>query len=208
MKADAIFKDRSTKISSKEQKLINKLTAERGILEGFVLQKGHSYGNQYEEQYRRLVEAFIAKLEVEISKRLDQLQNELEDEKASVFGKSYETINSITKKADLARKDMHNRVQVAVEKKRKEIMDKIKEMSKDTLNHPLGYEQLRTLILKVYSTVGMKEDGQGCDNIPAPDRKKFIKDIHDAKPYQPAVKRTVYLQSDITRQQTNRNQNP
>jgi hypothetical protein len=49
----------------------------------------------------------------------------------------------------------------------------------------------------------MKNDGQGCDNIP--DRGKFIRDIDRVKPPLPRITRTVYIEPNVDQQQANRN---
>ena len=130
-----------------------------------------------------------------MSKHLDALQQAIEADKESIFLGSKRNIKLVTDKADNARNELHWRLQQAAAKKRKEIMEIIDTISKDKTRQPLGYEQLRKLNVEVYSTVGMKKDGQGCDNIP--DREKFITDIDKVKPPQPRIKRTVYFESDV-----------
>ncbi|CAF1497674.1 unnamed protein product, partial [Rotaria sordida] len=59
--------------------------------------------------------------------------------------------------------------------------------------------------LEMYSTVGIKKDGEGCDNIP--DRNKFIKDINDSKPNH-TIKRTIYIGNNGDSTLGSRKQNP
>jgi hypothetical protein len=136
---------------------------------------------------------------------LDYLQNETEAEKESIFQKVNLNVQYITAQADRARDDFHQLLQQATVTKRQEIMDMIDMCSKNKTNQPLGYEQLRKLNVELYSTVGLKKDGQGCDNIP--ERGKFIKDIDKVKPPQPRTKRIVYIEKDVSQRQANHSNN-
>ncbi|CAF4038440.1 unnamed protein product, partial [Rotaria sp. Silwood1] len=159
-----------------------------------IIIKGHSNMNQCEKYYRKIIEEFIKKLEIEMSIHLDDLQKQMENEKDIVFATSHNNIKDITIKAQNAKKDFLRIIQSFAEIKRQEIIKKIINISIDKTRQPLGYEQLRTLNLQIYSRVGIKEDEHGCDNIS--ERNKFIKDINHAKSHQP-IKRTVYLGSNF-----------
>ena len=128
-----------------------------------------------------------------MSKHLDELQKGIEADRQAVFLGSKTNIEIVTDKAVKARNDLHRRVQEAAAKKRKEIMETIDNICKDKTNQPLGYEQLRKLDIKVYSTVGTKKKGEGCGLIGADIRKKFLDDIENDKQSQLQIKRTTYI---------------
>jgi hypothetical protein len=136
---------------------------------------------------------------------LEYLQNELEAGKESIFQEVNSNIQYITAQADSARSYFHQLLQQFVVMKRQEIMDRIDISSKNKTDQPLGYEQLRKLNVEVYSTVGLKKDDQGCDNIR--ERGKFIKDIEKVKPPHPRTRRTVYIEQNVDQQQATRNRN-
>ncbi|CAF5058371.1 unnamed protein product, partial [Rotaria sp. Silwood1] len=159
--ADTILHDRYSQISSKEQTIINKI-----------------------------IEEFIVKLEIEMSKHLDNLQKEMETEKEIVFISSHDNIKDLSIKTSNAKTEFIRLLECSTKTKRQEILDKISNISMDKKHQPLGYEQLRKVNLENYSTVGIKQDGQGCDNIL--DRNKYIKDIDNTKSRQP-IKRTIYI---------------
>jgi len=138
-----------------------------------------------------------------MSKHLDYLQKEIETDKESICRGVNVNIQHITKEADKARDDFHRLLKEAAATKRQEIIDFIKTSSKEKTSQPLSYEQLRKFNVEIYSTVGMKNDDQGCDNIP--DREKFIRDIDRVKPPQPRTKRTVYIEPNVDQPQANRN---
>ncbi|CAF2523865.1 unnamed protein product [Rotaria sp. Silwood2] len=128
-----------------------------------------------------------------MSKHLDLLQKQIEAEKQRVFSHTNSNIQDLTVRSENAKRQFLQILQVFAESKRQEVLDEISSISKDKTLQPLGYEQLRRLNVEMYSTVGMKKEVQGCDNVP--DRNKHIKDINDAKPNQP-IKRTVYIGTD------------
>ncbi|CAF1520661.1 unnamed protein product [Rotaria sp. Silwood1] len=177
-----------------EKTIIHRIIQERQDIINRIIIKGHSNMNQCEKYYRKIIEEFIKKLEIEMSIHLDDLQKQMENEKDIVFATSHNNIKDITIKAQNAKKDFLRIIQSFAEIKRQEIIKKIINISIDKTRQPLGYEQLRTLNLQIYSRVGIKEDEHGCDNIS--ERNKFIKDINHAKSHQP-IKRTVYLGSNF-----------
>jgi hypothetical protein len=196
--AAAILDDRESKIAAMEKSLIDRFIRKRNQLTDVSLKEGCSYANQYEVQYRQAIEDFIKNLEIEISKHLDYLQQEIEADKKLIFQEVDTNIIRITKEADQARINFYQLLQIVVVRKRQEIMQMIHHIHQDI--QPLGYEQLRKVEVDIYSTTGMKTNDNCCVEIR--DRAKFIKDIKEAKPHQPAVKRTVYLQSSFATQQT------
>jgi paraquat-inducible protein B len=200
--AATILNDRRSKIAAEEKSLIDRFIHQRDEIIKVLLKDGCSYANQYEEQYRRLIEEFIKILEIEMSKQLDHLQEEIEADKQSILGGININIKRITEEADKARNEFDKRIQPAIKGKRQEIMQMIDIISQDKTKQTLGYEQIRNVKVDIYSTVGMKTDDNCCEEIVT--RKKFIKDIKEAKPHQPALKRTVYLRSDFAAQKTNR----
>ncbi|CAF4498751.1 unnamed protein product [Rotaria sp. Silwood2] len=190
---DNILHQRLLAISSLEEKVIQQIIQERQNLIDKILVKGRSQMDQSEEYYRKLIEDFIAKLQIEMSKHLDLLQKQIEAEKQRVFSHTNSNIQDLTVRSENAKRQFLQILQVFAESKRQEVLDEISSISKDKTLQPLGYEQLRRLNVEMYSTVGMKKEVQGCDNVP--DRNKHIKDINDAKPNQP-IKRTVYIGTD------------
>lgn len=143
-----------------------------------------------ESQYRAIIEKFIAELEIKMSNDLDLLQKQVEQNKSFIFDASIKRITTVTKKAQNAKAECLELLQRSVDTKREEVLNEIESESIDKQRQPVGYEQLRRLDMNVYSTVGLKNPGQGCDTIN--DRDKYIKDIKDAKPNQP-IKRTLYM---------------
>ncbi|CAF2954033.1 unnamed protein product, partial [Rotaria sp. Silwood2] len=190
--ADNILHQRLLTISSLEENVIQQIIQERQSLIDKILIKGRSQMDQSEDYYRKLIEDFIAKLQIEMSKHLDLLQKQIEAEKQSVFSHANSNIQDLTVRSENAKRQFLQILQVFAESKRQGVLDEMSSTSMDRTLQPLGYEQLRKLNVEMYSTVGMKKEGQGCDNIP--DRNKYIKDINDAKPNQP-LKRTVYIGS-------------
>jgi vacuolar-type H+-ATPase subunit H len=201
--AAKILQDRLLNIALREQSSIDQFIQKRDDLISKLINEGRSYVNQYEEDYRRLIQKFITTLEIEMSKHLDYLQNQIEADKESIFRGVNVNIQHITRDADKARGDFHRLLQQAAAAKRQEIIDLIETISKDKTSQPLGYEQLKKINVEIYSTVGMKNDGQGCDNIP--DRGKFIREIDRVKPPPPRITRTVYIEPNVDQQQANRN---
>jgi len=200
--AAKILQDRLLNIGLREKSSIDRFIQERDELISTLLRRGRSYINQYEEDYRRLIQKFITTLEIEMSKHLDYLQNQIEADKESIFQGVNMHIQLLTDEAERARGDFHQLLQQAAAAKRQEIIDFIETISKDKTSQPLGYEQLKKFNVEIYSTVGMKNDGEGCDNIP--DRGKFIRDIDRVKPPLPRLKRTVYIEPNVDQQQANR----
>ncbi|CAF3986033.1 unnamed protein product, partial [Rotaria sp. Silwood1] len=140
------------------------------------------------------IEEFIVKLEIEMSKHLDNLQKEMETEKEIVFISSHDNIKDLSIKTSNAKTEFLRLLECSTKAKRQEILDKISNISMDKKRQPLSYEQLRKVNLENYSTVGIKQDGQGCDNIL--DRNKYIKDIDNTKSRQ-SIKRTIYIGSNL-----------
>ncbi|CAF4004373.1 unnamed protein product [Rotaria sordida] len=203
--ADKILHDRLSKISSMEEKVINQLIQERQDIINKIIIKGRLQMDQSEEHYRKIIEEFIAKLQIEMSIHLDSLQKQMEAEKQSVFSHSNNNIKNLTIRSQTAKKQFLQILQAFTESKREEVLDKISDSSMDKTRQPLSYEQLRKLNLEMYSTVGIKKDGEGCDNIP--DRNKFIKDINDSKPNH-TIKRTIYIGNNGDSTLGSRKQNP
>ncbi|CAF3969378.1 unnamed protein product [Rotaria sp. Silwood1] len=150
--------------------------------------------NLCEEYYRKIIEEFVAKLEIEMSKHLDELQKKMEETKEHVFIKSHDKIKLLSIKVENAKKEFLRRLESATKAKRQEILDQITNISIDKTRQPIGYEQLRELNLKMYSTVGVKPDGQGCVNIP--ERDKYIKDIKNVKQHG-TPKKQFYSTTDL-----------
>jgi hypothetical protein len=194
--AAIILKERELEITTMEKSLIDRFIREYDKLTEVSLKEGSSYANQYEIQYRKLIEEFIKNLEIEMAKHLDYLQQEIETDRQSIFIGVNTNIDRITKQADKARSDFHRILQIYVATRRQAIMQIIDHMSQDKTNQPIGYEQLRKLEVDIYSTVGVKSEENCCIQIQ--DRKKFHKDIEEAK----QMKRTVYLSTSSTTQQT------
>ncbi|CAF0898132.1 unnamed protein product [Rotaria sordida] len=188
--ADDILHNRLSNISSMEKIIINKLIQQRQDLINKIILKGRSKMDKSEIYYRKLIEEFISKLEIEMSKHLDDLQKQMENEKEILFISSQDNIKDLSIKVENAKKEFIRKLEFSTREKRQEILDKISNISMDKKRQPLGYEQLRKVNLDIYSTVGQTD----CDNIP--DKDKFIKDINNGKTHQP-IKRTLYIQSNF-----------
>ncbi|CAF1451714.1 unnamed protein product [Rotaria sp. Silwood1] len=192
--SDKILHNRCLKISSKEQIIINKMIQKRQTIIKQIIKKSHFHMNLCEEYYRKIIEEFVAKLEIEMSKHLDELQKKMEETKEHVFIKSHDKIKLLSIKVENAKKEFLRRLESATKAKRQEILDQITNISIDKTRQPIGYEQLRELNLKMYSTVGVKPDGQGCVNIP--ERDKYIKDIKNVKQHG-TPKKQFYSTTDL-----------
>ncbi|CAF0989162.1 unnamed protein product [Rotaria magnacalcarata] len=190
VEADAILHDRVSKISSLEQEVINRLVQERQHIINKIIKQGRSQMNVVEDYYRKLIEQFIAKLEIEMSKQLDSVQKQVETIKEQVVCHSNKCINDLTMKSQTAKQECHQQLQSTTESERQEVLRQISDISVKKGRQPLAFEQLKKVNVEMYSTVGIREDGQDCDNIP--DRKTFIRDINDAKLNHP-FKRTAYI---------------
>jgi hypothetical protein len=139
-----------------------------------------------------------------MSVHLDELQKQMDTDQEIVFVSSQENIKDINRKAQKAKNDIVHKIHYQANQKRNEFLEKIAALSMNKTRQPLGFEQLRTLKLQIYSTVGIKQDRQGCDNIP--ERERFIKDIATATPHQ-SMKRTGYLGSNMNSKLLNRKTN-
>ncbi|CAF2167729.1 unnamed protein product [Rotaria magnacalcarata] len=191
--SDEILKERLSMMTSLEALTINKLVQQRQTLIEQIVKKGADEMKKSEEHYQKVIEEFITKLEVEMSKHLDELQGRMEDEKATVFESSHNSLQLLAVHVQAAKAKLLRSIEHSTSSKREEILKKIVQISSDTKRQPIGYEQLRKLTMEVYSTVGTIEDGQGSDKIT--DRNKFKKLIHDNQSPQ-QTKRTVYLEKD------------
>ncbi|CAF3330577.1 unnamed protein product [Rotaria socialis] len=190
MQSDEILKQRLSMMTSVEAATITKLVQQRQILIEQIIKKGADEMDKSEGHYRKIIEEFIAKLEVEMSKHLDELQARMEDEKTMVFESSHDSLQLLAVNVQEAKAKLLRTVELSTTSKRQEILRQIVQVSSDTKRQLIGYEQLRKLNMDIYSTVGTKEDVQGCDKIT--DRNKYKKLINDAKPHQ-QMKRTLFL---------------
>lgn len=189
-KADAILNSRLSKISSLEQQTMNQIIKERQNIIGAMIAKGRSKMDEVEGYYGKVIEEFIAKLEIEMSKHLDSLQKQIETNKESVLSTSTNKIADVTKKSQHAKKECLQLLDNNINVERQKLLGKITEITKDKTNQNLGYEHLRLLDMKIYATVGKRSLGQEDVNMSGKD--KFIKDIDEAKSNQP-VKKLVYV---------------
>ncbi|CAF3434903.1 unnamed protein product [Rotaria socialis] len=190
VEADAILHDRVSKISSLEQEVINRLVQERQDIINKIIKQGGSQMNVVDDYYRKLIEQFIAKLEIEMSKQLDSVQKQVEARKEQVVSDSNKCIKDLAMKSQTAKQECHQQLQSTTESERQKVLRQISDISTKKGRQPLAFEQLKKFNVEIYSTVGTREDGQDCDNIP--DRKKFIRDINEAK-LNHRSKRTVYI---------------
>ncbi len=190
--ADELIQTRIKQLTSIEETKIKQIIQQRQISINMVLKKGSFHIEDYEKYYRNLIEQYIQELEIEMTKRLDKLHEQLESFKGTILMTSQNSIEDLTIKIQNAKKEVIDHIHRQALEKIKQILTDAGSISIEKT--PLGYEQLTKINLQIYSTVGTKEDEQGCDNIH--DREKFINDIKNAKPHQPRIKRTVYLGSD------------
>lgn len=163
-----------------------------------LLKENAQHVHNYEQQYQKLLREFIEKLELKLAAHLNRLQQQMEDERQKIFDRTNDHITQTTKRADQAKSNVLRQLQTHADRQRTIEMQNIRKHCSDRTNQTIGYEQLRTLNFKVYSTVGLKKDGHGCENIP--ERTQFIRNIQQAKAHQPSPpKRTVYLESEVLR---------
>lgn len=198
IQATDIFHERTLIISENEKKRIQELTLRRDELNDTLMDKGRSYANQYDAYYRKLIEDFLRKIEIEMTIHLDRLQQDLQNDREVILNRAAKNVQSISEKADQARKEFYFRLQQIVIRYRQEIMRSIDDHVKNSSNLPLGFEQLRKITFDIYATVGDKGT-QICQNIDAKERDEYVKELARAKSHQPQMKRTVFLDKDIAK---------
>ncbi|CAF0979200.1 unnamed protein product [Rotaria sordida] len=208
--ADEILQESLLKISSKEQQEINRLVQARQNIINDLIKDGRTQMNQTETYYRKQIEDFIDKLQTETAGYIDLLQKQVEAKKQDVFSHSNINLEELTMKSETAKTKLLQRLQASTHKKREEVLHQTINMSNHKTSQSLGYEQLRKVNLELYSTVGIKEDGQGYNNIPNRDKydkeiKAAKKEIKDTKANN-LPKRTVYVGNNDDATLESRNQ--
>lgn len=193
--ANGILDDRYKQISALEQTTIKKLMDTQQTLINLLVQSGSFKMKQSESYYQKLIEDFIAKLEIQMSKHLDVLKQQLENNKIIIFNATNQKIQYITNISRQVKTKMFNNIEQTLEIQRTKLLQQIEMTNKETKQN-FGYEQLRSLDMKVYSTISLDNPGEGCDNIN--DKKKYIDDLKLARPNQP-LKRTVYIGTGSTK---------
>lgn len=147
-----------------------------------------------EEECRLILQEVIRRLEVEMSKYLDDLQLQVENEKIRVTNTSQNSMKRIEIEIRNAKKQLNDFVQQVTMAKHQEIFNEISAIYKEKTSLTIGYEQFRELTLKMYAAVGDKTRGQGANNIP--ERNKFIADIAKNNSLN-IPKRTVYIENNV-----------
>lgn len=193
--ANQILENRCKQISNQEQQIIDQIVLAQQTLIAQLIQNGRSKMDLSERYYQTVIEGFLAKLQVQMSKHLDSLQQQLDKNKTSIFSASTQRITNVTNISRNAKQILFERLQLIVDQQRLNLLKKLDAKTKEHKSQTIGYEQLRKLDVSVYSTVGLKQPGQVCDNIP--NRDRYGNDIKLAKPNQP-IKRTVYLGTGTT----------
>jgi hypothetical protein len=193
IEVDAHIQRQVEQISSIEKTTIQQIIDERESSIKVILAAGDSKIEDCEKYYRRLLEEYVEKLEKEMTTRLDDIYRDLDGEKIDIFKRSRIGIHALTVKIESAKRTAID----AIHKQARQEINQIIDMTeKASYEKTLGYEQLTTVNLQIYSSVGNNEPKQGCDNIE--DRRKYIKLIDDAKHAQSGrpPKRTVYFGND------------
>ncbi|CAF1502438.1 unnamed protein product [Rotaria magnacalcarata] len=191
---DAIFRKRLAAIASKQKVTIDQLVIKRQEIIEEIIKDGRDQIDQSEGRFQQIIEDFITELEVEMSKYLDELQRHMEKNKDKVLVSSHNSIAYLEAKVQKAKTKLFQVIETASASKRKEIFDETSKYLSERTSQLLGFEQYRKFNMEMYSTVGTKEDEQGCENIT--ERKKFRKLIRDNKSHG-QMKRTVYVDSGI-----------
>ncbi|CAM4788896.1 unnamed protein product [Rotaria magnacalcarata] len=191
---DAIFRKRLAAIASKQQVTIDQLVIKRQEIIEEIIKDGRDQIDQSEGRFQQIIEDFITELEVEMSKYLDELQRHMEKNKDKVLVSSHNSIAYLEAKVQKAKTKLFQVIETASASKRKEIFDEASKYLSERTSQLLGFEQYRKFNMEMYSTVGTKEEEQGCENIT--ERKKFRKLIRDNKSHG-QMKRTVYVDSGI-----------
>ncbi|CAF2143132.1 unnamed protein product [Rotaria magnacalcarata] len=191
---DAIFRKRLAAIASKQKVTIDQLVIKRQEIIEEIIKDGRDQIDQSEGRFQQIIEDFITELEVEMSKYLDELQRHMEKNKDKVLVSSHNSIAYLEAKVQKAKTKLFQVLETASASKRKEIFDEASKYLSERTSQLLGFEQYRKFNMEMYSTVGTKEEEQGCENIT--ERKKFRKLIRDNKSHG-QMKRTVYVDSGI-----------
>lgn len=194
IRAMEIYRERNVEIATKEKKKIEEITLRCDVINEQLTNKGRSYASQYDDYYRKLIEEFIRKIEIEMSVHFDQLQQDLQNDRDKIFNQATKNVHIISDKADQARKAFYLRLQQYTLQLRQVIMADIDNLLKGSAGQSLGFEQLRKITLDFYAIVGNKGT-LVCENIQ--EREKYAKDITHMKQHQPQMKRTVFLSKDI-----------
>ncbi|CAF1447276.1 unnamed protein product [Adineta steineri] len=180
-------------ITQREQTIIQKHRQESTNAVNRIITRGRSYQRANEREHQRFLEEYIVQLEKALVEHLDHLHKAIEHDQEKIIGKSRDFIQGCTLDALTARQTILNDAFSGANTMITEILTHHKTKFWDIKKQPVGREELRTIDLRIYSTVGENQDGLVCDKIS--DRNKFIKTIRDTKsPNEP--KRTVYLKSD------------
>lgn len=188
---DRILQDRIGQISSKEQECINNYIEQRQDQIKRVQEEGNLYMKECEKKYKEKIDEFIKNLEIEMSNNLEKLQTEINNKKNQIIEKSLVNIEKLRKRAENTKMELLDLVRSRIDLEQKDIMKNISDIYTDRTLQTLGFEQFRTLTLKIYSTVGTNKGELGCQNIKG--REEFINDINKRKDQ--VVKRTVYIEN-------------
>ncbi|CAF3802279.1 unnamed protein product [Adineta steineri] len=180
-------------ISQREQAIIQKHRQESTNAVNRIITKGRSYQRANEKEHQRLIEEYVVQLEKALVTHLDHLQKAVEVDQRSIISQSQQYVGDCALDALRARQNILNNAFFSANKMITDILSQHDVEFWDIKKQPVGREELRTIDLRIYSTVGENQHGLVCDKIS--DRNKFIKTINDTKS-QNIPKRTVYLKSD------------
>ncbi|CAF2634640.1 unnamed protein product [Rotaria sp. Silwood2] len=96
--------------------------------------------HQCGKYYKEIIDEFIAKLETELSKHLDDLQKKMEESKEQVFESSQDIIKNLSIKAENAKREFLRRLESVTQKRRQQVLDQIIKISINKTHQSLGYE--------------------------------------------------------------------
>ena len=123
------------------------------------MEQGRSQMDLVEGYYRKAIEQFITKLELEMSKHLDSLQHEVEAEKQRVFSHTNSSIQTLTQIHRMLNETAFDVYKLVLNWNGEKYLSKITDISMSKPGQSLGFEQLKKLCFPNISTVGIKEDG-------------------------------------------------
>ncbi|CAF1499503.1 unnamed protein product [Adineta steineri] len=180
-------------ITQREQTIIQKHRQESTNAVNRIITRGRSYQRANEKEHQRLLEEYIVQLEKALVEHLDHLHKAIEHDQEKIIARSRQFIEDCAFDALAARQTILNKAFSSANTMITEILTHHKKRFWVMKKQTVGREELRTIDLRIYSTVGENQDGLVCDKIS--DRNKFIKTINDTKS-ENIPKRTVYLKSD------------
>ena len=193
-KTDEIRRQRFEEINAKEKELIASLLNEQKRLIEKILLQGKGTADQYETEYRRLIEEFVKKLEIQMTRNLDQLQDQLQLNREVIRQVSDDSLQLVINRSQQAKARFQSLLQSSAEAQIDLYFRRRREIQMQKKEEVLGIEQWRKVEVEIYSTAGKIDEKEGCTNIPP--RDLFRQQIGQTKAQQP-IKRVVYVANRI-----------